>query len=260
MKKRNILSSSSEQIIYSPPSSSFARVARANFLSGLPRSPRLVSNLENCYNNNQMSNQKSFRAKFARFSDQTKLAFVGAGMVLKHPRYLTIAILSAVLFALIFTLTSSGSTDWNLLTSSLPFVDKLKVLLSLFVRIWTNSISLEGFFVLLLSSLQGIAISLLFFTYHHQKKLDTSSATNSSIASIIALFGLGCSSCGTSLLSPLLNLFFASSAYILVDSISSIIMIIAFTLSLYAVRRLGYTSYLTITANNHLRKKEKHEI
>jgi hypothetical protein len=183
---------------------------------------------------------------------------MGVGYVVRKWRYACLAVLLALLFAFIFTLVAGGSTDFKLLFSSLPVADKLSVLGAVFIKVFTNITSLGGVATLLLSLLQGITITLLIFNYKQQHKLDSAGAADSGIASVIALFGVGCSACGTSLLTPLITIFFSSSAYLVAEVLSNVIMIVAFVLILYAMRRLGIISFMTILAQRHIKGK-KHE-
>jgi hypothetical protein len=194
---------------------------------------------------------KGLRRKFAKWADQTTLACAGIGYVLKLWRYALLAAVLVLVFAWVLTLVSSGSTDINLLLSALPLDDKLAVLGGVFVRVFTNLTTLDGVSTLLLSLLQGITIAMLVFNFKQQHKLDSESATNTGIASLIAMFGVGCSACGTSLLMPIISIIFSSSAYIVAEVASRTITIVAFVLILYAMRRLGLLAFTHVTAKKH---------
>jgi Na+/proline symporter len=193
------------------------------------------------------------RSELAKWSDNTKLAILGVGYVLQRWRFASLAVAIAIGFAFILTLVTSGSTDVKLLVSAISLPDKLLVLGSVFIRVFTNLTSPAGLLVGLLSLLQGITLALLVFNYREQRKLDSQSAADSGIAAIIAVFGLGCSACGTSLLMPLITLFFSSGAFAIAEVVGHLTTLAAFMLVLYALRRLGLTSFVTITAN-HRRK------
>jgi hypothetical protein len=199
---------------------------------------------------------KGAKRKLAKWADGTKLACVGVVYVLRLWRYTILAIFITLLFAFVLTLVTSGSTDFKLLVSALPITDKLGVLGDVFVRIFTNLTSLDGVATLLLSLLQGVAVALLVFNFKHQHKLDGESVAGSGLAGLIAMLGLGCSACGTSLLMPIVTLIFSSGAYAVAETVGRAITVAAFLLVLYATRRLGLQVFAITTAK---KRKEQHE-
>jgi hypothetical protein len=191
--------------------------------------------------------------------DKTKLACLGTAYVTTKWKYALLSFSISMVFAFILTLTISGNTDWRLLTSSITVIDKLELIGAICIRVFANATTLHGFLVLLLAILQGMSIALLTFSYKMHKRVDGDSLSSTGIASIIAFLGLGCSTCGTSLLMPLINILFTSSAYIIADSISSVMMIVAFVLSFYTIRRLGFTIYIAESSLRHQIRKGKNE-
>jgi hypothetical protein len=190
---------------------------------------------------------------------RVKIAARGGFYVLSHPQYLTLALGVALLFAYILTMTTSGTTELKLLFSSLSFGDKVGVLGGIFGRVFTNTWSVSGALVWLLSICQGILISLLIFHRRRSRKLDDSALMNSSIASVLAIVGAGCPTCGTSLIMPLLTVVFSSAAYTVLNSLSAIILVVAFVLVLFSLRRLGFLCYTIESRDKHFSKKETND-
>jgi hypothetical protein len=191
------------------------------------------------------------RKTFVKLRGRVKMAAAGALYVLGRPRYLIFAAIVALLFAYILTFTTGGTTNLELLLSNLSFSDKLAVLAAVLGKTFTSVPSLVGAFVWLLSLAQGVLISMLIFHFRHAKKVDDSALMNSSLASFFAILGAGCPTCGTSLLMPLLTAVFSSAAYTILNSISVIIMVVAFVLVLFALRRLGFLCYTIKSRAEH---------
>jgi hypothetical protein len=192
-----------------------------------------------------------------KFLKRLKVSWRGILFVMRRPKYIILTVAVALLFAIILTMTSSGTTDWQLLFSSISAGDKFGILGTVFLRVFTNLLTFDGWLILLLSICQGVAIALLVFNFREQHHVDDKSLLRSSVASVIAIVGAGCPMCGTSLLIPLLTTIFSTSAYVIFDSISNFVMLIAFALMLFALRRLGFVSFTVM--NSKKVRKEKND-
>ena len=185
-------------------------------------------------------------------------ALSGLGQVLRQPRYVAGALVGALGFAwLIFLLTNSGFYG-ALLVSRLPFVDKLGVIGTMFAEIARQAAtSLTGVLLVLVSILQGISLALIIFTAQHNKRNQqtTQQLGLSGIASVAAAIGLGCVPCGTSLILPIVAVFFSGAAAASAATVAStIVLIIALGLSLFSLYRSGQIAAIYIT----LAQQEEH--
>jgi hypothetical protein len=200
---------------------------------------------------------KKVRKIFGKWWKRVILAWRGIGYVMRRPRYLVLAGLVAILFAFILTLTANGTTDLRLLFSGLSIGDTLHVVGGIFVRTVTNLPSITGILTWLLAICQGVLIALLIFNMQANRKLDDRAVLDSSFASILAILGAGCPTCGTSLLMPVLTAVFSSAAYTALGVIINVILLIAFILVLMALRRLGFLSHLIMSREQHNKSKER---
>lgn len=188
----------------------------------------------------------------------TLTALSGIGQVLRQPRYAAGALVSALGFAwLIFLLTNSEFYG-ALLMSRLPLVDKLGVIGTMFAEIARQAAtSLTGTLLVLVSMLQGISLALIIFTAQHNKRNQqtTQQLSLSGVASVAAAIGLGCVPCGTSLILPIVAVFFSGAAAASAATVAStIVLVIALGLSLFSLYRSGQIAAIYIT----LAQQEEH--
>ena len=188
----------------------------------------------------------------------TLTALSGIGQVLRQPRYAAGALVGALGFAWLIFLLTNGGFYGALLMSRLPFVDKLGVIGTMFAEIARQAVtSPTGVLLVLVSVLQGISLTLIIFTARHNKRNQqtTQQLGLSGIASVAAAIGLGCVPCGTSLILPIVAVFFSGAAAASAATVASTIMlIIALGLSLFSLYRSGQIAAIYIT----LAQQEEH--
>ncbi|RKW03240.1 MAG: hypothetical protein D8B38_02045 [Candidatus Saccharimonas sp.] len=188
----------------------------------------------------------------------TLTALSGIGQVLRQPRYAAGALVSALGFAWLIFLLTNGGFYGALLMSRLPLIDKLGVIGTMFIEIARQAAtSLTGALLVLVSILQSISLALIIFTARHNKRNQqtTQQLGLSSIASIAAAIGLGCVPCGTSLILPIVAVFFSGAAAASAATVAStIVLIIALGLSLFSLYRSGQIAAIYIT----LAQQEEH--
>jgi len=185
-------------------------------------------------------------------------ALSGIGQVLCRPRYAASALVGALGFAWLIFLLTNGGFYGALLMSRLPLVDKLSVIGTMFAEITRQTTtSLTGALLVLVSVLQGISLALIIFTARHNKRNQqtTQQLSLSGIASVAAAIGLGCVPCGTSLILPIVAVFFSGAAAASAATVAStIVLIIALGLSLFSLYRSGQIAAIYIT----LAQQEEH--
>lgn len=185
-------------------------------------------------------------------------ALSGIGQVLRQPWYAASALVGALGFAWLIFLLTNGGFYGALLMSRLPFVDKLGVIGTMFAEIARQAVtSPTGALLGLVSILQGISLALIIFTARHNKRNQqtTQQLSLSGIASVAAAIGLGCVPCGTSLILPIVAVFFSGAATASAATVAStIVLIIALGLSLFSLYRSGQIAAIYIT----LAQQEEH--
>jgi hypothetical protein len=188
----------------------------------------------------------------------TLTALSGIGQVLRQPRYAAGALVGALGFAWLIFLLTNGGFYGALLMSRLPLVDKLGVIGTMFAEIARQAVtSLTGALLVLVSVLQGISLALIIFTAQRNKRNQqtTQQLGLSGIASVAAAIGLGCVPCGTSLILPIVAVFFSGAATASAATVAStIVLIIALGLSLFSLYRSGQIAAIYIT----LAQQEEH--
>lgn len=185
-------------------------------------------------------------------------ALSGIGQVLRQPRYAAGALVGALGFAWSIFLLTNGGFYGALLMSRLPLIDKLSVIGTMLAEIARQAAtSLTGALLVLVSVLQGISLALIIFTARRNKRNQqtTQQLSLSGIASIAAAIGLGCVPCGTSLILPIVAVFFSGAAAASAATVAStIVLIIALGLSLFSLYRSGQIAAIYIT----LAQQEEH--
>lgn len=185
-------------------------------------------------------------------------ALSGIGQVLRQPRYAAGALVGALGFAWLIFLLTNGGFYGALLMSRLPLIDKLSVIGTMLAEIARQAAtSLTGALLVLVSVLQGISLALIIFTARRNKRNQqtTQQLSLSGIASIAAAIGLGCVPCGTSLILPIVAVFFSGAAAASAATVAStIVLIIALGLSLFSLYRSGQIAAIYIT----LAQQEEH--
>ncbi len=196
--------------------------------------------------------------RFSSLRHASLAALSGIGQVLRQPRYAAGALVGALGFAWLIFLLTNGGFYGALLMSRLPLVDKLSVIGTMFAEIARQTTtSLTGALLVLVSVLQGISLTLIIFTARHNKhnQQTTQQLGLSGIASVAAAIGLGCVPCGTSLILPIVAVFFSGAAAASAATVAStIVLIIALGLSLFSLYRSGQIAAIYIT----LAQQEEH--
>lgn len=202
----------------------------------------------------KISNRVKYLATTAL--DRAKFAMVSIGYLLKQPRYLVSFLVSLFVFLYILSFFKDGASNWLLLCSSLPFVDKLGVLGRAMMKIFENFADIYGVLIIFMSILQALTVMLLIFTWKHREKDQAiDGASTGSIGAIFGFIALGCPTCGLSLLTPILTAIAGTGAVAAAEGVSRTLIVLAFILLVYTVIKLGYVSFITISTNKYKEKK-----
>ena len=178
-----------------------------------------------------------------------KLALSGIGKILSLPRYLLLAVVLSLLFALIIFFAINANFYGPLMMSRLPILDKISLVGAMFVDIFKQGfISPNGALLLMVSILQGLSITVVIFTAKKNKRNEqavTKQVGLSGLASVAAAIGLGSVPCGTSLILPLVAVFFSGAAVATAATVAStLVLILALLLSLFSLYKSGQVAFM----------------
>ena len=187
-----------------------------------------------------------------------KSALLGVGRMLGLSKYFLITIVATVAFAVIIYFAINANFYGPLMMSRLPILDKIALLGSMIIDIFKQSFtSLNGALLMIVSILQGVSIAAVIFTAKNNRDNEKTVSRQvglSGIASIAATIGLGCVPCGTSLILPIVTLFFSGAAAATAANIASIIvLLLALLLSLFSLYKSGQIIFMY----TELSKQEK---
>ena len=190
--------------------------------------------------------------------ESVKSALLGVGRMLGLPKYFLITIVATVAFAVIIYFAINANFYGPLMMSRLPIIDKIALLGSMIIDIFKQGFtSLNGALLMIVSILQGISIAAVIFTAKNNRDNEKTVSRQvglSGIASIAATIGLGCVPCGTSLILPIVTLFFSGAAAAAAANIASIIVLLsALLLSLFSLYKSGQIIFMY----TELSKQEK---
>ena len=190
--------------------------------------------------------------------ESIKSAILGVGRILGLPKYFLITIVATVAFAVIIYFAINANFYGPLMMSRLPILDKIALPGSMIIDIFKQSFtSLNGALLMVVSILQGISIAAVIFTSKNNRDNEKTISRQvglSGIASIAATIGLGCVPCGTSLILPIVTLFFSGAAAATAANIASIIvLLLVLLLSLFSIYKSGQIIFMY----TELSKQEK---
>ena len=181
--------------------------------------------------------------------ETVKTAAAGIGALLKLPRYSVLAAGFPLLFAIIIFFAINGNFYGPLFLSRISIVDKFVVAGSMLIELFKQGFTTpNGALLLIVSILQGLSLSVVIFTARRNKRNEQDVARQlsvSGIASIAAAIGLGCVPCGTSLILPIVTLFFSGAAAATAANVAgTIVLILALILSLASLYKSGQIAFV----------------
>ena len=181
--------------------------------------------------------------------ETVKTAAAGIGALLKLPRYSVLAAGFCLLFAIVIFFAINGNFYGPLFLSRLSIVDKFVVAGSMLIELFKQGFTTpNGALLLIVSILQGLSLSVVIFTARRNKRNEQDVARQlsvSGIASIAAAIGLGCVPCGTSLILPIVTLFFSGAAAATAANVAgTIVLVLALVLSLASLYKSGQIAFV----------------
>ncbi|MDL2328095.1 hypothetical protein LJC64_05570, partial [Ruminococcaceae bacterium OttesenSCG-928-A11] len=121
----------------------------------------------------------------------------------------------------------------------------------------SNFISIDKILILLASLGQGVIIALIVHVWKSRREFDEKVLLRGAGASLIALIGAGCPMCGGTIILPILLSIFGASAFVFLQNISLILMIISIIVIIFAIKRLGFLCYMQPKSKKKDENKEE---
>ena len=160
------------------------------------------------------------------------------------PLYLLLAaVVSIVFYEIVFWFLNLGLFNYLLTTEFLTIGDKIGIIVGSYSSIFTLPLSSISFTLFLVSVLQGAAVAALVYSIRKERAMNRSIAKEfggTGIAGVLSVLGLGCVPCGTSLVTPILTFFFASSSVAIAEEVGYYSAVLALIVSLITAYLAGY--------------------
>lgn len=194
--------------------------------------------------------------RLRQFKQRLPLAAAGIGRLLVRPRYAALAVVIAVLFALFVHILINIQFYGPLLTPR-----TLGTVSGIVVRQFAkDALTVNGMLLIVVSVLQGVSITALIFSLRRNAREASSAgaqAGTSGLTALAAAVGLGCVPCGTSLVLPLVAIFFSGASTVTAATYATlIVLVVAVLLTLFSLYRAGYIVYIHTQADAHDTTKE----
>lgn len=195
-----------------------------------------------------------------KWCDEFVLAGKGILLATKEKRFWYGFLPSFFFFGLLMNLLQGGFSKFELM-GVLGFPANLQIIWSSFIAIFgVNQVFLDWIPIFLLSLLQGVLIGLIVLLWGKKKEQNAANIERAGIITGLIALGAGCPTCGTTLLTPLFGVLFSTSSLTVVSNVSAIITVLATSIAILSLKRLGEEVYVTIINEKYLlRKKEKDE-
>lgn len=161
-----------------------------------------------------------------------------------RPFYLLLAAMVSVIFyEIVFWFLNLGLFQYLLTTSFLTFDDKLQIIIGSYAGIFTLPLAPLSLTLFIVSVLQGAAVAAIVYTIKKERAMNRGAIkelSGTGVAGVLSVFGLGCVPCGTSLVTPILTFFFASSTVAVAEKVGLYAAIFALIISLITAYLAGY--------------------
>lgn len=172
------------------------------------------------------------------------LSFVSLAKFLYFkPAYFLLAIgISIIFYEFIFWFLNLGLLHFLLTSPFLQITDKISILIGSYTDIFTIPLSPLALTLFAVSIFQGIAVAALIYSIRHERSMRRGIVKDfgsTGVAGVLSVLGLGCAACGTSLVTPLLTFFFATSAVAAAEAVGFYAAIFALIVSVITVYLVG---------------------
>lgn len=170
------------------------------------------------------------------FGMKLKIALQTLAWLFKQPRYIAFAaIISLLFFEFVYWMFNVPLLTTLMASNNLSINDKLALLLGPFTYVQNQNGIVVFSMMIGLALIQGASLAALTFAIRHQPKTDSKLLGGSAVVSLLAVVGLGCPACGTSLITPIVALFISGSAVAVSEQITAFTLPLAIIIGLYGL-------------------------
>lgn len=165
-------------------------------------------------------------------------------LLYQHPVYILIAALGSVVFyELIFWFLNLGLLQYVVTSTDLSLGAKLDIFVGSYTGIISPPFVPLSVLLFTVSALQGLTLAGLIYTIRAARRANKGIVQGvgaTGVAGLLSVFGLGCAACGTSLVTPILTFFFASSSTALAETVGVYAATLALVAAVVAAYLTGY--------------------
>jgi hypothetical protein len=175
------------------------------------------------------------------FSSLVKLLYF------KPAYFFLAAAVSVVFYEFIFWFLNLGLLHYLLTSPFLTVGDKLEMLIGSYSNIFHLPLSPLALTLFAVSIFQGVAIAAFVYSIKKERAMQQGFLKEfggTGIAGALSVLGLGCAACGTSLVTPILTFFFATSSVAVAEEVGLYSAVLALVVSIITV----YLSGLKLSA------------
>lgn len=159
------------------------------------------------------------------------------------PSYFFLAAgVSIVFYELIFWFLNLGLLQYLLTSPFLTVADKFGMLIGSYGDIFSMPLSPLAITLFAVSIFQGVAVAALVYSIRKERLMRKSILKDfggTGVAGVLSVLGLGCAACGTSLVTPILTFFFATSSVAVAEEVGLYSAVLALVVSLITVYLTG---------------------
>lgn len=170
------------------------------------------------------------------FSSLVKLLYF------KPAYFFLAAAVSVVFYEFIFWFLNLGLLHYLLTSPFLTVGDKLEMIIGSYSNIFHLPLSPLALTLFAVSIFQGIAVAALVYSIKKERAMQRGFLKEfggTGIAGALSVLGLGCAACGTSLVTPILTFFFATSSVAVTEEVGLYSAVLALVVSLITVYLTG---------------------
>ncbi len=194
-----------------------------------------------------------------KWLDGFVLAAKGILLATKEKRFWYGFIPSFLFFGLLMNLLSGGTSKFNLMFT-LGFPHNFRILGESFLGIFGfHQPFLDWLPIFFIALLQGTLIGLIVVLWKKKRENNAANLEKAGIITGLIALGAGCPTCGTTLLTPLIAVFFSTGSLAIAGTVSIIVTWVAIIIAIFALKRLGLETYVIIINEKYLAKKVKKE-
>jgi len=174
------------------------------------------------------------------FWTKLKLSYKNLAGVFANYKYIVSALIIAVaFFEFVYWAFNLGFLVKLISSPTLSFIEKLSLILGPFTYVRNQNGLFIFSIMILLAVIQGLLVSALIYAVRNHPKANEKIIGESALISLVAIIGLGCPACGTSLLTPLLALFISGSTVSLSHTITVYTLPVAIIFGLFGLYSIG---------------------